>query len=172
MRMAQMESTFGENHLVENEALERLVGSVMRLTIYFHIPLLLTFIFGVLFFPAVCLTVNNVRFVGRIKFTSGLKTMNKLGFDYLKILMLCFVLLGISLAVVKAFDAIFSKLELPIAGVFFSIIIGSLFVFYFWTVFSSILAIAATKNIVGETVLILPKNKIFNLSSINSKLKA
>jgi hypothetical protein len=146
MRLNQLESTFGHNHLLDNKEMEKFINSVMRLTLYFQMPVFLAFIIGILYFPAVCLTTGNIHFIGKIRFTKGVKAMKKLGFDYLKILSLCFGLLTIFSIIIIILDSIFAKLELPIAGVFLTIIVGALFIFYFWTVLSSILAITSTKK--------------------------
>ncbi len=122
----------------------------MRLTIFYQVPVCLAFILGVLYFPAVCLTVGNIHSVGKRHFTSGFKAMKKLGFDYMKILLMCFTLFSVSIAAIIGLDRIFSKLELPIAGVFSAIIVGSFLIFYFWTVFSGLLGITFCKGSKSE----------------------
>ena len=146
-KLRQYEAVFGNNHLVDDKQLEKLAKSVMRLTIYLQVPVFLAFILGVLIFPAICLTVGDTRAVSKIRFTVGFKAMRKLGFDYLKILMMCLVFLAVSMVAIKGLDAGFSNLELPIAGVFSAIIVGSFLIFYFWTVFSALLGIIISKKV-------------------------
>jgi hypothetical protein len=50
-------------------------------------------------------------------------------------------LLLFSALAVSGLNWLFSKFEMPVAGIFAAIVAGSFFVFYFWTVFSSILGI-------------------------------
>lgn len=141
-RFSQMETIFGSNHLVDNQQLEKAVKSISRLTVYFQMPVVFVFILGVLFFPAVCLTIGrNHSLSTKQRFIFGFKEIKTIGFDYVKILFLCFVLLVGSAGAIYTLSLSFSRLELPIAGVLSAIIAGSFLIFYFWTVFSSILAI-------------------------------
>jgi hypothetical protein len=147
MRVNQMESVFGQNHLVDNPQLERLINSMMRLTLWFQMPICFAFILGVLFFPAVCLSARENQFLSMGKsFVAGFKTMKMLGFDYVKILFMCIVLLLFSALNIYVLNWIFSKIEMPVAGIFSAIVVGSFLVFYFWVTFSSILSTALSNK--------------------------
>lgn len=142
-RLNQLESVFGKNQLADNEELAKLINSITRLTLWFQMPLCFAFILGVLFFPAICLSTAENNFLSiKNRFVSSFKTMRTTGFDYVKILFMCIVLLMLSVTVIYGLSLLFSKLEMPVAGIFAAILAGSFFVFYFWTVFSSILSIA------------------------------
>lgn len=143
VRSNLIESVFGKNHLADNNQLERLINSVMRLTIWFQMPMSLALMIGVLFFPAVCLSAGENRFLSlRKSFISGFKMMKTIGFDYIKILLMCFILLLISVLSIYLLNLLFSKLELPVAGTLSAIAVGSFLIFYFWVAFSSILSTA------------------------------
>ncbi|HVE59767.1 MAG TPA: hypothetical protein VNB22_23345 [Pyrinomonadaceae bacterium] len=147
LRLTRMESVFGTNHLADNKQLERLINSVMRLTLWFQMPICFLFIAGVLFFPAVCLSIGENHFLSIGKsFISGFKMMRIIGFDYVKILFMCFVLLLFSALNIYALSWLFSKIEMPVAGVFSAIVAGSFLIFYFWVAFSSILSTALSNK--------------------------
>ncbi len=141
-RLSQMESVFGSNHLVDNRELEKAVMSISRLTVYSKMPVFFTFILGVLFFPAVCLTIGRNHSLSlKKRFIFSFKEIKVIGFDYIKIVFLCLILLIVSIGAMFGLNILFSYLNLPIAGILSAMIAGSVLMFYFWTVFSSILAI-------------------------------
>jgi hypothetical protein len=141
LRLKRFEYVFGTNHLADNKQLERLVTSVIQLTLWLQMPLCFAFILGVLFFPAVCLSTNkNHSFSLKKSFVSSFKIMKTIGFDYLKILFMCFMLLMFTVLNIYTLNWGFAKLEMPAAGIFSTIIGGSFLIFYFWIVFSSILS--------------------------------
>ncbi len=141
-RLSQMETVFGSSHLVDNRQLEKAVKSISRLTVYFQMPVVFAFILGVLFFPAICLTIGRNHSLSiKERLIFGFKEIKTIGFDYVKILFICLVLLSVSTGAIYGLSLIFSGLELPVAGILSAIIAASFLIFYFWTVFSSILAI-------------------------------
>lgn len=91
----QTERVFGSNYLGDAAQLERFVKSMFRLSIYFQMPICFAFIFGLLLFPAVCLVAGSTRSLGKtVNLFRGLKTIKKLGFDYIKILMMSLAFAG------------------------------------------------------------------------------
>ncbi len=147
LRLHQMESVFGTNHLADNEQLQRLIGSIMRLTIWFQMPIFFALISGILFFPAVCLLAGENRFfsIGKTVI-AGVKMIKVIGFDYLKILFMCFVFLQFSVINIFTLNWLFSKLEMPAIGVLTAVVAGSFLIFYFWVSFSSILSTALSNK--------------------------
>lgn len=141
-RISQLEAVFGSNHLVDNRELEKAVMSISRLTVYSKMPVFFTFILGVLFFPAVCLTINRNHSLSLTKLLiCSLKEIKIIGFDYIKIMFICLILLVVSIGLVFGLNILFSYLNLPVAGILSAMIVGNFLIFYFWTVFASILAI-------------------------------
>jgi hypothetical protein len=142
MRHNQLESAFGNNQLADNQEFVKVVYSVLRLTLWFQVPIYFAFIFGVLFFPAICLSSGENHFQSMKKrFLAGFRMMRTIGFDYIKILFMSFVLLLLSVSAIYGLNWLFSKFEMPVAGIFAAIVAGSFFIFYFWIAFSSILGI-------------------------------
>ena len=152
MRDSQFEAAFGNNHLVDNKEFIKLVYSFVRLSLWFQMPMYFAFILGVLFFPAICLASGENHFQSlKKRFFAGFKMMRTIGFDYLKILFMSFLLLVFSGLAIFGLNRLFSKFEMPVAGIFAAIVTGSFLMFYFWTAFSSILGIAlVNKEIVYE----------------------
>jgi hypothetical protein len=145
--LREFESVFGHNQLLESEQLEKLVQSVMNLTLTFQMPVLFAFLFGFSYFPAACLTLHKTRtFGGILEFKTGFKEIRELGFDYLKILLTGFGFITIFLAVVAGAFSIFEYLKLPVIGILSALIAGSFLFFYFWLVLSAIVGIAVSKR--------------------------
>ena len=141
LRLKRLETVFGTNHLADNKQLERLVLSIVSLTLWLQMPICFALILGVLFFPAVCLSIGDNQFQPmKKKFLSGLKMMKLIGFDYVKILFLSLMLILFSMLNISVLNWAFSKLEMPAAAILAAIIAGCFLVFYFWVVFSSILS--------------------------------
>lgn len=55
-----------------------------------------------------------------------------IGFDYLKVLFMCFVFLQLSVVNIFTLNWLFLKLEMPAIGVFSAIVAGSFLIYYFW----------------------------------------
>jgi hypothetical protein len=136
MRLSQMELAFGNNQLADNKEFAKLVYAVLRLTLWFQMPIYFAFILGVLFFPAICLSTRENHFQSlKKRFLSGFKMMRTIGFDYLKILFMCFVQLLFSVLAIYALNRLFSKLEMPVAGIFAAIVAASFLIFYLDSLF-------------------------------------
>lgn len=159
-RLNRMEAVFGSNHLAENKQFMRLLTSIMSLTIWFQMPIFFAFLFGVLFFPAVCLSNGENRFM-RLKkrFIFGFKMMSAIGFDYVKIIFMAILLLLFSFAAIYGLNLLFSMLEMPVAGILSALVTGSFLIFYFWAAFSSILGTTLANK---ETLLEQPTGRFVN----------
>ena len=75
----------------------------------------------------------------------GLDTIKRLGFDYVKILLMGFCILIASGVIGGFLSVLFSPLDLPKMGNLPAKAIGSLFTFYFSVVFSCVLGFALFK---------------------------
>jgi len=153
LRTKRLETVFGTNHLAENKNLERLILSILGLTIWLQMPICFAFILGILVFPAMAMAVEENHFQPlRKKFLSGFKMMKIIGFDYVKILFMCLMLLFFSVLNIYVLNALFSKLEMPSAAVLSAIVVGGVFIFYFWVTLSSILSTTlVNKEIIPQT---------------------
>lgn len=145
----QRVSIFGNNYLGDNESLTKLIRSFMRLSVYYQMPLFFLFILGILYFPVACSIAGSTRSVLKIlNPVLGFKTLKKLGFDYIKITCLFLSMFLIFVGVVTGMFLGFSTINLPMIGIFSSIIIGALLVSYFWVVFSEFLGIAVSNKLI------------------------
>ncbi len=144
-RVRQLESVFGQNHLVENKGFERLTGSLVRMTIWFEIPLVVLFVFGLIFFPGVCISVTrkNRTFTDRI--AGGFREMRNIGFDYVKIMISLIILQFISAVAATLAAKGFASAGLPSVAVVVALAIGSIFAAYSWVTASAILGIVRVK---------------------------
>jgi hypothetical protein len=143
----QIDRVFGSNYLGDMTQLEKTVKSSLRLSVYFQMPVCFAFIFGALFFPAVCLIAASTRSAGKtINLLQSLKIIKKLGFDYVKILMLSLVFLTVSLAVAVGAYLTLSYFDLAFGAILSGLTAGSLSIFYFWLVFSQIIGISLFKK--------------------------
>lgn len=107
----------------------------------------ITFIWGLIFFPASCAVAGYSRsFVATINPLIGLDTIKRLGVDYIKILAMGFVLLVSSLIVGGILGAIFAVFDMPLVGNLPATALSAIFTFYLMAVFSCILGYALFKS--------------------------
>lgn len=143
----QTERIFGSNYLGDAGQLEKVVKSMLRLSVYFQMPICFAFIFGLLLFPAVCLVAGSTRSVGKtVNLFNGVKTIRKLGFDYIKILMMCLAFLVVSFSVGGGVFWLFSSFDWSFVGLFGGLTAAVFTTFYFWIVFSQIIGKALDKK--------------------------
>jgi hypothetical protein len=149
----QTERVFGSNYLGDAGQLEKLVKSMLRLSIYFQMPICFAFIFGLLLFPAVCLNAGSTRSLGKtVNFFRGWKTIKKLGFDYIKILMMCLAFTAVTFTVAAGIFFLFSTLDQLFFRIIGALTAASVAAFYFWIVFSQIISIALDKKQTQESI--------------------
>lgn len=146
-RQSQLESAFGKSPESEREKFNRIAESLLRLSLFFTIPIFLAFLWGVFYFPAACAVAGYTRsFTAVLNPIIGLDTIKRLGFGYAKILAM-FLLLGFfSLAVSYILGIVFSPFNLPQMGNLPAKAVGSFITFYFSIVFSVTLGYALYKN--------------------------
>ncbi|MDQ3181519.1 MAG: hypothetical protein M3Q33_13490, partial [Acidobacteriota bacterium] len=113
----------------------------------FLIPILLALLWGLFYFPVACAVAGYTRSITAvINPAVGLDAIKHLGFDYVKILLMCLVLAVFTFIVSLILGIIFSPFDLPQIGNLPLVAIASLFHFYIWIVFSIILGFALYKN--------------------------
>ncbi len=111
------------------------------------IPILLALLWGLFYFPVACAVAGYTRSITAvINPAVGLDAIKHLGFDYVKILLMCLVLAVFTFIVSLILGIIFSPFDLPQIGNLPLVAIASLFHFYIWIVFSIILGFALYKN--------------------------
>lgn len=146
-RQKEFESTSAfspESEQLESQAIRE---NLLKLGIPILLLAFLSFLWGIFYFPAACAVAGYTRsFAAVVNPSVGLDTIKHLGFDYVKILFMCAILVIFTLVLSVFLELIFSPLNLPRIGNFPAIIIGSLFQFYIWIVFSLIIGYALFKN--------------------------
>ena len=107
----------------------------------------ITLLWGAFYFPAACAVAGYTRsFFAVINPLIGLDTIKRLGVDYVKILVMCFVAGIISGAAGLILSAVLSPFDLPYFGNLPLKIVSSVVTFYFTIVFSCVLGYALYKN--------------------------
>lgn len=144
---SQLESVVGK--APETEAVEE--AAMIRAFLNLAAPLVvigaITFLWGLFFFPAACAVAGYTRlFTATINPLVGLDTIKRLGFDYVKILLMGLVLLVVSVIVSGILAVLFGAFDLPRMGNLPATAIGAVFSFYVYVVFSCVLGFALYKS--------------------------
>jgi hypothetical protein len=144
---AQTESIVGKPEQDESAMIGRMVGDLLGKAALLVIPIALSFLWGLFYFPAACAVAGYTRsFTATINPSVGLDTIKRLGFSYVKILLMGLAILIISGIVSGILHMIFLPFNIPKLGNLPANVIGSFFTFYFSIVFSCVLGFAIYKN--------------------------
>jgi hypothetical protein len=146
-RKQSLESALGKTS--ETQALEdaEMIKAFLGLAAPLVVVGFITFIWGLLFFPAACAVAGYSKsFLATINPLIGLDTIRRLGVDYVKILAMSAVLLIASLVVSGVLGAMFAVFDLPMVGNLPATALAALFTFYLAAVFSCILGYALYKR--------------------------
>lgn len=146
-RKKQLEGTFGKT--AETQAMERQAAfqALMKLAAPLVVVGFITLIWGLFFFPAASAVAGYTRsFVAAINPLVGIDTIRRLGFDYIKILLMGLLLMVIAFFVSLALSIVFAAFAMAGIGNLPAQAIGSFITFYFWVVFCCILGYALFKN--------------------------
>jgi hypothetical protein len=145
-RRQSLESAIGKSAETQEKEFDGMISGFLKLAAPFVIFGLLALVWGLFYFPAACAVAGYTRsFVATINPLVGLDTIRRLGFDYVKILFMCFLILLASGFISMVLGVVFSAFNMPGVGNLPAKAIGSLFSFYFWIVFSCILGFAIFK---------------------------
>ena len=147
-RKEQLESTLGK--LPEEEA--QMYGGFVKQASGMALPILIlaiaTVLWGIIYLPVASIVAAYTRNVASVlNPLVGLDTIKRLGFDYVKILLMGFLLLITGAIVSGVLNIILSPFNLPKLGNIPAIAIGSVFTFYLSIVFSTIIGFALYKNL-------------------------
>lgn len=146
MREAQAEAIVGK--APETKAAERsaMIKQILGYGVIFLLIGGLCLLWGLFYFPAACAVAGYTHSFGAIlNPTVGLDTIKRLGFDYVKILLMGLAIVIMSVVIGAILSVIFSPFDLPGMGNVPARVIGSLFGFYFSVVFSCVLGFAMFK---------------------------
>ena len=145
-RAAQIESVAGKNSTAQEQQYAQMLSGILRLAAPLVVIGAIALLWGLFYFPAACAVAGYSRsFMATINPMVGLDTIKRLGFDYVKILLMGFCILIASGVIGGFLSVLFSPLDLPKMGNLPAKAIGSLFTFYFSVVFSCVLGFALFK---------------------------
>lgn len=146
-RKKQLEAGLGQTPETKREQREKFVQGMLKTGGVIVVFALLALIWGFFYFPAACCVAGYTRsFVATLNPSIGLETIKLLGWDYLKIWIMSFLLAIAANIVILLLGMIFAPFDMPTVGNIPAQIVGSFFSFYFSVVFSVVLAFALYKN--------------------------
>ncbi|HEY0426585.1 MAG TPA: hypothetical protein VGC76_02145 [Pyrinomonadaceae bacterium] len=126
---------------------QRIVTALLKTAGILVIPILLSILWGLFYYPAACAVAAYTRsFSATLNPTIGLDTIRRLGFDYVKILGMTLLLIIFSFSIGFILSTMFKPFDLPKMGNLPAIAVGSWFTYYFSVVFAVILGYALYKN--------------------------
>ena len=146
-RKAQMESVVGKSPETEAAETAVMLKNLINLAAPILLLAFLAALWGAFYFPAACAVAGYTRsFTATINPLVGLDTIRHLGFDYVKILFMGFLILVLSGIIGGILSLIFSPFDMPRMGNVPAKAVGSWVTFYFSVVFSCLLGYALHKN--------------------------
>jgi hypothetical protein len=142
----EVSSIVGANPEAERFEQEMFFSTLMSYGIPFLGLLFLSVLWAVFYYPAACLVAGYTRnFAAVINPLVGLDTIKRLGFSYVKILVMT-LLLGICVGfIIGIVELVLSPFDLPRLGNIPATVISSFIYFYFYIVFAAILGYAVYK---------------------------
>lgn len=146
MQKAQLESALGKSPDTRQKENEQLIKNFLSGAAPVVVLSAIFFLWGVFYFPAACAVAGYTRsFMATINPLVGMDIIKRLGGDYVKILLMGFVLVIMSGIVGTFLGMVFAPFDLPGFGNVPAKAIGALFGFYFSVVFSCVLGFALYK---------------------------
>lgn len=146
-RKKQLESQFGKTPETVQQEQQQMLQGFMKTALPILILVVIGFLWGIFYFPAACCVAGYTRsIVATLNPTIGLETIKLLGWDYVKIWFMGFILLVASGIIGLILGIVFMAFDMPTVGNIPAKAVGALFAFYFSVVFSVILGFALYKN--------------------------
>lgn len=146
-RKAQLEGAIGKTPETQEKEMQALAYQFVKTAGIFIILFVITFLWGLFYFPAACAVAGYTRsFTATINPLVGLDTIKHLGVDYLKILGFSILISLMSVIVGIILGIIFFPFNLPNFGNIPAQFVGSFATFYFSVVFAVTLGYALYKN--------------------------
>ena len=142
----EVEGLLGKSAETRAKEQQEFISGLLRVAAPLVVLGFITFLWGLFYLPAASTVAAYTRsFAATLNPTVGLDTIRRLGFDYVKVLFMGFLLL-IASAIVSFIAAIvFAPFDLPGMGNIPAQAIGSVFQFYIWIVFSCVIGFAMFK---------------------------
>jgi hypothetical protein len=143
---ARLDSRLEENEEVEDGSLLQTAATVMRLSLVLSVPIFLALLWGIFYFPAACAVAAYTKsLTAIINPAIAFDTIRRLGWSYLRIIVVFLVLTALALGLNAILHTILSSVNLPVLGNLPAKAIVSLFVFYLAIVFSVTLGVTLAK---------------------------
>ena len=146
-RKAQLESAIGKPNEEKEIGIFNQYQQVLKMAVPFILLGGIAFLWGIFYLPVAYIVAAYTRNIGSVFNPAiGVDTIKRLGFDYVKILLMGFILWIISIFAGFILSIILAPLGLPRIGNIPAIALGSIVGFYLTIVFSIILGSALYKN--------------------------
>lgn len=146
-RKKQLESTIGQMEEPKEHLYDEMFGKITGWAKPFILLAVIFAVWGFFYLPVAFIVAAYTRnFASLFNPLVGLDTIKRLGFDYVKILIMSFVLLIFSGVINTIIKLILAPFDLPRLGNLPAQAIGSIITFYLSIVFSVILGYALFKN--------------------------
>ena len=146
-RRKELEAAFGKTQETQDKEFNEFTTNLLKLAAPLVVIGAIAFLWGVFFFPAAAAVAGYTRsFAATINPLVGLDTIKRLGVDYVKILLMGFVLAIVSGFAGLFIGLIFSPFNLPGMGNLVAKGFSSLITYYLAVVFACILGYALFKN--------------------------
>jgi hypothetical protein len=153
MRKQQAESMLGPSAETQQAQQEQLLAGLMKYGLLFFVLAAIGLLWAMFYYPAACLVAGYTKNIAAVlNPIIGLDTIKRLGFNYVKILLMQFVLgLGVAIVVV-IIGVVLSPFSMPRVGNIPATFISSFVYFYYYVVFGAILgyAVYKTKNLLDN----------------------
>jgi hypothetical protein len=153
MRKGQAESMLGQSPESQAAQREQLLAGLMKYGLLFFVLAAIGMLWAMFYYPAACLVAGYTKNIAAVlNPLIGLDTIKRLGFNYVKILLMQFVLgLGVAFVVV-IIGVVLSPFNMPTVGNIPATFISSFVYFYYYIVFGAILgyAVYKTKNLLDN----------------------
>ncbi len=144
---AQTQTEYPPNIENEKGIFDHTVGTVLRLSLIFSVPIFITFLWGIFYFPVACAVAGYTgSFISAINPLVGFDTIKRLGLDYFKIVGIFMISIALAFGLNAVLQIIFSPVNLPMLGNLPAKAIVSIFAFYLSIVFSVALGIVLSNN--------------------------
>lgn len=146
-RKKQLEAGLGKSPETERAERNQFIQGIANSGFLILILIGIGILWGLFYMPAACCVAGYTRsFVATINPMVGIETIKLLGFDYVKLWLMGFVLVVASFFVGMILSIIFMPFNLPTFGNIPANLIGAMFSFYVSVVFSVVLGFALYKN--------------------------
>ena len=134
---------------IENEKgfFDHTIGTILRLSLIFSVPIFIAFLWGIFYFPAACAVAGYTRsFKETLNPLIAFDTIKRLGFDYFKIVIIFTTFIALTFGLNTVLQLLFSTVDLPVLGNLPAKAVVSVFAFYLTIVFSVALGLVLANN--------------------------